>query len=261
MMASFFQDEQWANSWERRAPLIEHLVPLLMDELRPVAGERILDVGTGLGPAAIAGAVAVAPGGEVHAVDISAPILARARRHAEMAAAANVHFHQGDAQRSRVPGGPFDAAMSLLGVMFFDDPVAAFANVRGQLREGGRFAFLTWAQPRANPLLAEVMLERFAPRPLVAGDWGSFSMSDPVRFARLLSEAGFAGVELARRELRVLVDETVLFDDLMLDVYGVAEERKPAARLHVQGTLRISKASRGISVPLAVNVATGQAAV
>ena len=254
-----FSEETWAESWERRALLIEPLVPLLMAELRPGPGEWILDVGAGLAPASIAAAAAVAPGGEVHAVDISAPVLARAQRRIGAANVGNVHVHQLDAEHSVVPGGPFDAAMSLLGVMFFDDPVAAFANVRAQLRPGGRVAFLAWAEPSANPLLAEVMLDRFVSHSLVWDERGSFSMADPVRLQRLLEGAGVTDVEIVRRELRAVVDESSLFDELLLDVYGVEEWQKPAARLHVQETLRVSKGFGGIEVSLAVNIATGRA--
>lgn len=253
-----FSRETWAESWERRAPLVEHLVPLAMQSLRPAAGKRVLDVGTGLAPLAIAVARTVAPGGVVHAVDVSPAILARARRRARDAGVSNLHFHELDAEATSSPGGPFDAAVSLLGVMFFANPVRAFANVRQQLRPGGRAMFVTWAESSANPLLAEVMLDRFAPGGLVHDTAGSFSMSDDGRLESLLTLAGFDDVAITRAETSATMVADVLFDELLLDVYHVPGERRPAARLHVQETLRAFESSRGIVVPLAINIATAR---
>lgn len=167
-----------------------------------------------------------------------------------------MHFHELDAETAAIPGAPFDAAASLLGVMFFVDPVAAFANVRRQLLPGRRVAFLTWAEPPAHPLLAEVLLVGFVDGGLVHGERGSFSLSSAGRFADVLEGAGFEDVRIARRELVTTVPAPAVFDELLLDVYRVAGTRKPAARLHVQKALRASETSRGIVVPLAVHVAT-----
>lgn len=258
MGVAIFSEEAWAESWDRRSALIEHLTPVLLGALAPVPGERIVDVGTGLAPIGIAAARAVEPSGTVHAVDISAPILGRARSRAAKAGVSNLHFHELDAETAAIPGAPFDAAASLLGVMFFADPVAAFSNIRQHLVPGGRVAFLAWAEPAANPLLAEVLLDGFADGGLVHADRDSFSLSRGSRFTAVVEAAGFQSVQIARRELVARVSAPAVFDELLFDVYRVADERRPAARLHVQEAMRASVTSRGIMVPLAVHVATAR---
>src|SRR5690606_1574197 len=79
--------------------------------------------------------------GHVTAIDLSAPMLDEARRATRAGGLDNIAFEHADAQTRAFPPGGFDAAISRNGVMFFSDPVAAFANVRRALRPRGRLAF------------------------------------------------------------------------------------------------------------------------
>src|SRR5690606_16699243 len=85
-------------------------------------------------------------------VEVSGPILARARPPADREGVENIAFHQGDAQVYPFPDAAFDAAVSRFGIMFFADPVAAFGNIRRALREGGRLAFLSLAPMTENDM-------------------------------------------------------------------------------------------------------------
>ena len=111
---------------------------LAMDRLELLPGQRVVDLGCGSGRTTLELAARVGPGGEVVGVDISAEMLARGRERAARLGAGNVEFVHADAQVHDFGEARFDAAYSRFGVMFFTDPVAAFANVRTALRPGER---------------------------------------------------------------------------------------------------------------------------
>src|SRR5216683_2228278 len=112
-------------------------------------GDRVLDVGCGCGAITLDAARAVAPGRSV-GIDLSGPMLARARENARRADVGNASFERGDAQI--YPFRPvFDAVISRFGVMFFADPVAAFANLWQATRRGGADGWRSSAGSRCWP--------------------------------------------------------------------------------------------------------------
>ena len=145
-----WNDSAWAAAWPKRERLTTAVTDVLLSQLPIAAGRQGLDIGTGGGVAALAAARLVGDGAVVGA-DISAPLLELARSRGEAQGAANVSFVVADVQRETVPGGPFDVALSQFGVMFFDEPETAFANIRGQLVGGGRLGFACWRAPDLNP--------------------------------------------------------------------------------------------------------------
>jgi len=173
------------------APFVE---PIL-DAARVGAGDRVLDVGCGNGALSRA---AAARGAIVVGVDISGPMLERARAHAAHDGLA-IDFVHADAQVHPFSGG-FDALVSRFGVMFFADPVAAFANLGRALAPGGRLAFACWQDQSANEWVAVPAL---AMVPVVGppdmpppGAPGPFAFSDADRVAAILGEAGFGDVAI-----------------------------------------------------------------
>ena len=211
--------QQWAAEAERYDGMNRAFGAALLEVLRPRQGERVLDVGCGNGALALAIAPLVGPSGAVTGLDLSGPMLETARRRAQQAALTNVRFEQGDAQTHQVEAGSCDAAVSRFGVMFFDDPVAAFGNIRQALVPGGRLAFTCWQELLLNEWItvpAAAALEH-VPMPDLGGPGGPgpFSFADQQRITTVLVEAGYADIgitDLARpMRLAADVDDAVTF--------------------------------------------------
>lgn len=161
--------------------------------------DRVLDVGCGCGQTTRLAATLAAEG-SAHGVDLSAAMLARARLRAAEEGVANVRFEQADAQVHDFAPGAYDLAISRNGVMFFADPVAAFANVRRALRPAGRLAFVCWRAPEESEysLVPRAALGRYVTlsSPGAANEPGPNSLADPDRVRDVLGRAGLVDVHL-----------------------------------------------------------------
>lgn len=162
--------------------------------------DRVLDIGCGNGQTTRL-AARWASHGHALGVDLSAPMLARARATASAEGIVNVTFEQGDAQVYPFPDGAFDIAISRGGIMFFADPVVAFANIGCALRAGGRLAFMCLRDLERNEWL-RVLIEALArhiavPAFAAPGAPGMFSLADPVRISDVLTGAGYRDVTVA----------------------------------------------------------------
>lgn len=135
----------------------------LLDTLQPTPGERMMDVGCGGGLTAIEVAQTVGPAGHVVGADISEDLLVLSRERAATAEVTNVSFVNADVQIAEVPGAPFDAVFSRLGVMFFEDPVAAFANIRRHMKPGARLVFICFQGFKANDWYPSELLAKYEP--------------------------------------------------------------------------------------------------
>ena len=192
--------QHWVAEAERYDRMTRSFGERIIEAAAPGPGEQVLDVGCGNGAVALAVSALVAPGGSVVGLDVSGPMLAYARRRAEQARIASVSFRQGDAQVYPLPRAGFDAVVSRFGVMFFDDPVAAFANIGRALRPGGRIAFTCWRDLTVNDWLmvpARAALQH-VPMPDLGqpGAPGPFSLADRERVQQVLRDAAFAQIAL-----------------------------------------------------------------
>jgi SAM-dependent methyltransferase len=164
------------------------------------SGERVIDVGCGTGATTLAIAEQVGAPGAVLAIDISEPMLAVAHRRSAERGHAHVQFLRADAQTHRFAPATHDLVISRFGVMFFGDPVAAFANLRSALRPGGRLAFVCWAALEDNPWFALPLAvgERWLgpPEPQPPRAPGPLAFSEAGYVEEILSAAGFADVAI-----------------------------------------------------------------
>jgi SAM-dependent methyltransferase len=173
-------------------------------------GENVLDIGCGCGDATILAARA-ADSGHALGADLSRIQVAEARRLAAAAGVTNARFEVADVQVQPFQAGNFDVVLSNFGVMFFDDPAAAFANLRKALRRGGRLAFLCWRARDENPFFTIGFAEAAAVLGLreLTGPAAAFSLADSGRVGALLSGAGFGGVEFAKADEPMLIGRDV----------------------------------------------------
>ena len=177
-------------------------------------GENVLDIGCGCGDATILAARATRSGRALGA-DLSQVQVAEARRLAASAGVANARFEVADAQVHPFQAGVFDLVLSNFGVMFFDDPAAAFANLRKALRRGGRLAFLGWRTRDENPFFAIGFAEAAVVLGLreLSGPSAAFSLADSVATGALLAGAGFGDIDFAKADEPMLIGRDV--DDVL----------------------------------------------
>jgi SAM-dependent methyltransferase len=256
-----WNDEYWASVWPRREQLTGAVTELLLDAAGLAAGERVVDIGSGGGTAAFAAAQQVGVTGSVVGADISVPLVDYAAQRARDRGAANVRFIVADVQREGIDGAPFTAAVSQFGVMFFDEPVVAFANIRSQLAPGGRLAFVCWQAPAKNPWFVGPSLAPFvapAPPPAVGkSPTGPFSLADPDHTTSILAAAGWSAIERTAHERTVTVDPDAIVDDGQLTFLGVADRDFGAARTAVSDHLAGLQRDDGrYNAPLAFQVFT-----
>lgn len=160
--------------------------------------EQVLDVGCGTGQTTCDAARAAAAGSAL-GVDLSAAMLAVARRRAAEDGMTNARFEQVDAQVHPFEPDSFDAVVSRTGAQFFGDPVAAFTNIGRAVRPGGRLVLLAWQGLPGNEWIREFSSAMAAGRDLPGPPPdapGPFSLADPHRVRAVLSTAGYADVDL-----------------------------------------------------------------
>ena len=237
---------RWRDVEPSNAPVSAELFAAL--NLQP--GERVLDVGCGGGQTTLDASARVGPDGAATGFDISEPMLEMARERAASAGATNVTFAAGDAQTAVPPGGPFDVVMSRFGVMFFDDPAAAFSNIRGRMKAGGRLAFACWQQMDRNRWFPFEVMAKYRqgppPAPAQRPPPGPFALGNQEYVEGILAQAGFADVALVAhgyewRSAAKAVDG-MLLEALKLDAstkqQAIADLQAHADSMTVDGEVR-----------------------
>lgn len=186
---------------------------LLRAAARVGAGDRVLDIGCGTG-LTTRDAARAAVDGSALGVDISAPMLAKARGLSVAEQLSNIDFELADAQVHPFPPASFDLCISRFGSMFFADPVAAFTNIGQALRPGGRLVLLVWQEYARNEWASGLIPIR-ATGP--ADGPGPFSLADPAVTETLLTAAGFIDVAFSDVHEPVYfgVDSDAAFDNLL----------------------------------------------
>jgi len=208
-----FWDDR-AEAWTKEADDLEAFSAQFSDPaidlLDPRPGQHVADVGCGPGMTTIELGRRVAPGGTATGVDVSPGMVEAATARARASGLDNVTVVLGDPGTG--PIGSFDAVFSRFGVMFFDDPATAFANLAGSIRPGGRFAAVVWGEVGANPWMSLPTLLAAGPlgaelAPPGPDDPGPFSLADPARTVPLLESCRFRDVAVRRQEGAWTADE------------------------------------------------------
>jgi len=206
----------WITNQARYDRMHAPFTALILDAAALRPGADVLDVGCGCGGTTLAAARLAAPGRAV-GLDLSGPMLARAGADADAAGLANVVFQQGDAQVYPLEPGAFGTVISRFGVMFFADPVAAFANIRTATRSGGRLVFACWQPMAANQWMlvpGAALAEHLPlPDPGPADGPGMFAFADPGRLRPILAAAGWGDIEITSEHASILVGGGGSVDD------------------------------------------------
>lgn len=200
------QWESAAEAWDRWGPLLAQWLGAATETMLDLAqvgpGSRVLDVAAGAGEQTLSAARRAGPQGYVLATDISPTILRYAKAAAQRAGLHNVEVRELDGEKhDALPAGSFDAAISRVGLIYFPDQQRALAGIRHALREGGRFATVTYSTPDKNPFFAlpvGIIRRRAKLPPPLPGQPGPFSLGAEGVLARTLEQAGFRNVEVRR---------------------------------------------------------------
>jgi SAM-dependent methyltransferase len=161
------------------------------------AATHVLDVGCGTGATTLAIARRLGAQGACVGIDLSEPMIAVARNRAAQEQV-NVGFLAADAQAHAFERADFDLIVSRFGVMFFEDPVRAFANLRRAARADARLSFIAWRSAAENPFMttaervAGPLLPNLPVRP--PGGPGQFAFADPDRVRAVLAESGWSDI-------------------------------------------------------------------
>ena len=251
--------------WASHAGHFDRAVAAYHDQFLDAAaigpGEQVLDIGCGTGQTTRDAARRASSGG-VLGVDLSAEMIALARRLAAAEGLGNARFEQADAQVHALDAAAYDIAISRFGTMFFADPRAAFANIARASRGRARLCLVTWQPSAANDWLTipGAALLRYATAPEQAPGPGMFAQSDPRALANTLTSAGYDGI----RSIPVTVSLTVGADAadaasyltasgpsrILLDT--VAEGDRPAAMEMLESALGEHAGAAGVRLDAAI---------
>jgi SAM-dependent methyltransferase len=255
MKASPHVDDDQGARWNGRAglawvdaqPLLDQMFQpfedILLDAVRGTSARHILDVGCGAGSTTLAVARLLGTQGSCTGIDISHPMIAAAQRRATQERL-SAHFIQADAQRHAFEHANFDLLISRFGVMFFEQPVEAFTQLRHAASDNAQLRMIAWRSAAENPFMttaehaAAPLLPNLPPRK--PGAPGQFSFADRQRVASILEESGWADIDIEPINVDCSLPEEKLVRYLsQLGPVGLAlQEVDEETRAHVIGVVR-----------------------
>jgi ubiquinone/menaquinone biosynthesis C-methylase UbiE len=211
----------WVEAQHALDGLFKPFEDQLVDAVRAGSARRVLDVGCGTGATTLAIARSLGANGRCVGVDISEPMLALASARAERERLP-ASFIRADAETHAFEPGTYDMIVSRFGVMFFQDFVRAFANLRCAAREGAELRVIAWRTPAENPFMttaeraAAPLLPNIPPRR--PDGPGQFALAERARVERILEESGWAEIDVRPIDVGLVLAEKDL--DLYLTRLG-----------------------------------------
>jgi SAM-dependent methyltransferase len=257
--------EAIAPTWERRRAEVEEVAtPVrewMLRELRPQAGDTVLELAAGIGETGFEAAASVGETGRLVTSDLSPAMLDAARRRGAELGLSNVEYRIIDAERIELDDGSVDGVLCRFGYMLMVDPATAIAETRRVLRPGGRLALAVWGALERNPFFAIIAISLgqrgHIPPPEPPGAPGPFSMASVGRLEGLLRGAGFAEVRTEEVPGRFVVPDADEYLSLIADTAGpialalrrLAEPDRAAVKTDVEDSLRRFAAGDGYELP------------
>ncbi|WP_409050572.1 class I SAM-dependent methyltransferase [Variovorax guangxiensis] len=232
----------WVDEQQVLDAVLQPFEDLLVEALVATSAQRVLDVGCGTGSTTLAIARRLGTNGRCVGVDISEPMIAVARARAE-SEGAPASFVCADAQRHAFEPASFDMIVSRFGVMFFDDPVLAFANLRRAASKDARLHAIVWRGAAENPFMTTA--ERAA-APLLTlpprqpGAPGQFAFADRGRVASILESSGWTGIDIQPIDVTCTLPEKELvgYFTRLGPVGSVLQDADERTRARVISTVR-----------------------
>jgi len=267
--------EKWVRFQDRLDAMLAPMGEAVIKAAAIAPGESVLDIGCGCGDTSLTAAAIVGASGRVLGLDISQPMVARARERAQQAGLPAA-FTVADAATHDFTGANYDLLLSRFGVMFFDEPGSAFANMRKGLKSGGRLAFVCWRTATENAWASAPMLAAmpFLPpmEPGLPGAPGPFAFADKSRIEQILKNAGFSAISIAAYDHKLPLGASAHGDPLdealvqameigplgrMLS--GLPDETRAKARAAVRDELARHVTPQGVMLAGAVWIVTAKA--
>ena len=251
----------WGEQHARMDLALAELTQSLLAFAAPQPGEHVLDIGCGGGTTVLELAARVGAGGCVLGVDVARPSAARARSRIAAAGLTQAEVIAADASTHPFRAAGFDLAFSRLGVMFFSDPVAAFANVRRALKPGGRLSLGVFRADSPFPSAATAAARHLLPPSPAAApeEPGPFSWADPGRVHRILEGAGFREVSLTATDPMIhlagpggaveAADFAMTFGPITRVLAGLAAADRDAVRTTLEAFFRAQDGPQGVALP------------
>ena len=208
---------EWVDEPGRYDEMLEPFGNRALEVADVRRGDRVLDIGCGNGASTIEAAVRAGADGSATGIDLSESMLANARARAAERGLDHATFVVGDAQVAALDG-PFDAVISRFGIMFFDDPDAACANIVGSLGPGGRAALVCWRPVPENEwvMVQAAAVAEHVPLPDLASDGpGPFRYADPTALVSALTGAGLRDAVAEPFDTTLLLGGRGSHDDIM----------------------------------------------
>jgi SAM-dependent methyltransferase len=225
--------QRWADSDAMMERILAPVTEALLAHARLSGQTRALDVGCGGGSQSVRLAQELGGDASVLGVDVSAPMLKIAQQKAQSheQGRARLEFMEADASACDFEPDSFDLLFSRFGVMFFDDPQAAFSNLGKALRPQARLAFCCWQKPQENkwawqPLQAAL---KYLPPPEKQDPHapGPFAFADPARLQSILGGSGFCDVEIVSHAVQMQFGQSTNLEGALADLVNIG----PVARM------------------------------